>query len=128
MTKKEYEFAANWLREFRAEHGKGDMSEGVAVHIEEAFVDLFNHFDSKGRFDRARFLKASRPDERKNNCSACAGVRQLKPNAMSASDTVPAEHTCERECSEGGLCEFTPDLEYDSTGETVNCSKCGEKP
>lgn len=29
-------------------------------------------------------------------------------------------------CSEGGDHEFTPDFEYDSTGETINCSKCGE--
>lgn len=58
MGKKEYEFAANWLREFRATHGEGEMTEGVAAHIEEAFTDLFNHFDSKGRFNQPRFLAA----------------------------------------------------------------------
>lgn len=33
-----------------------------------------------------------------------------------------------RPCTEGGLCVFTPDLEYDSTGQTINCEKCGEPP
>lgn len=32
----------------------------------------------------------------------------------------------EGSCSEGGDHDFTPDLEYDATGQTVNCSKCGE--
>jgi len=58
MGKKEYEYAANLIREFRAEHGSGDMSDGIATHIEEAFLDLFNHFDSKGRFDNSRFSAA----------------------------------------------------------------------
>lgn len=58
MSKKEYEFAANWLRVFRAQHGESAMTEGVAAHIEEAFTDLFNHFDAKGRFDQRRFLAA----------------------------------------------------------------------
>ena len=58
MGKKEYEYAANLVREFRAEHGQSDMTDGIAAHIEEAFTDLFNHFDSKGRFDNRRFLQA----------------------------------------------------------------------
>ncbi len=29
-------------------------------------------------------------------------------------------------CSEGGTCVFTPDLEYDASGRTLNCEKCGE--
>lgn len=58
MGKKEYERAAEIVREFRAEHGSGDMSEGIAAYIEEAFVDLFNTFDSKGRFDNTRFRQA----------------------------------------------------------------------
>lgn len=33
-----------------------------------------------------------------------------------------------RRCSEGGDCEFEPDLEYDDTGDTINCVKCGEPP
>ncbi len=58
MGKKEYEYAANLVREFRAEHGDSEMTNGIATHIEEAFLDLFNHFDSKGRFDNRRFLDA----------------------------------------------------------------------
>jgi hypothetical protein len=57
MGKKEYEYAANWVREFRSAHS-GEMGNGVAEHIEEAFTDLFNHFDSKGRFNMQRFLDA----------------------------------------------------------------------
>jgi len=31
-----------------------------------------------------------------------------------------------RHCSEGGYCVFSADAEYDATGNTVNCEKCGE--
>lgn len=31
-------------------------------------------------------------------------------------------------CPEGGLCEFTADLEYDPSGQTINCEKCGVTP
>ena len=60
MGKKEYERAAEIVREFRAEHGSGDMSEGIAAHIEKSFMDLFNTFDSRGRFDNQRFIQACR--------------------------------------------------------------------
>lgn len=31
-------------------------------------------------------------------------------------------------CPEGGVCNYTPDIEYDATGETINCEKCGREP
>jgi hypothetical protein len=33
-----------------------------------------------------------------------------------------------KECLEEGFCEFEPDYEYDPTGETINCIKCGRLP
>lgn len=38
------------------------------------------------------------------------------------------EHPNVKQCEEGGECLFTPDLEYDSTGQTINCEKCGRAP
>lgn len=32
------------------------------------------------------------------------------------------------ERADGGPHEFTPDIEYDASGETVNCEHCGEEP
>lgn len=34
----------------------------------------------------------------------------------------------QRRCDEGGVCEFEPDIEYDDSGQTINCVKCGEPP
>lgn len=34
----------------------------------------------------------------------------------------------EYDCSEGGKCQFVMDLEYDSTGQTISCEKCGCTP
>ena len=31
-------------------------------------------------------------------------------------------------CQEGGNCIFEPDLEYDSSGNSINCEKCGCTP
>lgn len=33
-----------------------------------------------------------------------------------------------RRCDEGGECVFSLDLEYDPTGETINCERCGSAP
>ena len=30
------------------------------------------------------------------------------------------------QCPEGGVHEYSPDLEYDPSGQTINCEKCGE--
>lgn len=40
----------------------------------------------------------------------------------------PAGLGIDNQCVEGGLCEFTPDFEYDSSGQTLNCEKCGASP
>lgn len=31
-------------------------------------------------------------------------------------------------CNEGGECIFSKDMEYDPTGKTINCEKCGQLP
>jgi hypothetical protein len=56
MTKKDYIRAAEIVRVFRNYHGPGDMSEGIAVHIEDALVDLFA--PDNRRFDVDRFREA----------------------------------------------------------------------
>jgi hypothetical protein len=60
MGKKEYEHAAKHVREYRDAHNPNDQTERIAHHMEQAFVSLFNTFDSKGRFDQTRFLAACR--------------------------------------------------------------------
>jgi hypothetical protein len=34
----------------------------------------------------------------------------------------------DKPCLEGEYCEFTPDWEYDPSGKTVSCEKCGRLP
>lgn len=65
MGKKEYERAAEIVREFRRNNPpdprsgvQTDNTDEIASHIEKSFIKLFNHFDSKGRFQQGRFLEA----------------------------------------------------------------------
>jgi len=34
----------------------------------------------------------------------------------------------EDDCLEGGACQYSPDFEYDPSGNTVACEKCGLNP
>lgn len=44
-------------------------------------------------------------------------------------DEVDVQETdSPRVCTEGGECIYTADLEYDESGETINCEKCGRPP
>lgn len=58
MGRKEYEHAAAYVRKIRTEKKHGALTEGIASNVEDAFVDLFNKFDTAGRFDQRRFLAA----------------------------------------------------------------------
>ena len=58
MGKKEYEHAAAYVRKIRTEKKHGELTEGIASNVEDAFLNLFNRFDSKGVFNRTRFMEA----------------------------------------------------------------------
>lgn len=45
------------------------------------------------------------------------------PDGTAQAGAIPATGT---KCPEGGEHEYTPDIEYDMTGDTINCCKCGE--
>lgn len=70
----------------------------ASIIVEQAFVDFFS--ETPGKFDAEKFHDECQKTDRK-----AAGPKR------SAS------------CPEGGDHEFTPDIEYDPTGETLNCCK-----
>lgn len=55
-------------------------------------------------------------------------LEQLSCARFESEDVEDDPEPAEVECEEGGHCQFTPDLEYDPSGETINCEKCGGYP
>lgn len=96
LFKKDYKRAVAIVKDVQ----KADNVHGIVVA--QAFVDFFSETD--GKFDAEKFHEACKKEAKKP---------RRKERGTNA-------------CPEGGDHDFTLDVEYDATGQTVNCSKCGE--
>lgn len=98
----------------------------------KATITILDNAAERCKLEKALLALAARArDNMRGRTNALGGSIHcvVHPDSTALATSAPIrERVATETCPEnpGGPHSFTPDLEYDSTGQTINCALCGE--
>ncbi len=110
------------IREVERYVGNGKRRHQTIYDVTNLTTGRTTTFKSAQKFIKPEVNLGKSAREVRETVPTSAGASGVKTGASA----TPPSTSVECDDSPGGKHEFTPDLEYDPTGKTINCKYCGE--